>query len=266
MDNPQPRKVYRCMPLPSLPEDVLWRRERMQQFLYDWDHVPSLVQWSGGTMRERRPLDWYGALSYMYYEDLESMFAPDAQALNRLAALILGETLVAHAGFVWCRSTLFPDEALQVHNAFDDVLHLPALVQHARARRHMEVMEELLCDVLCHYCAGDWHTYHWLMAVSRLDWQENVHMQTFGVCPPRELRKRIRLLSAQDAEYCLRLLGVDNLLPAWDFQQHPDWQEIEWILKTAERQFCEQYGKDWQAEALRGICEHVIDHEAYFQA
>jgi len=119
-------------PLPTNPHDDAIRRKRLAAFLTARDDTPSLRQWQGRALQRSRPLEWFGAAQYLHYEQLQTLFCRDAADTVRLTALLLGEALVAHLGFAWCRSTVFPEEALQVrHCERTLLLHLPALVANA---------------------------------------------------------------------------------------------------------------------------------------
>lgn len=72
------------------------------------------------------------ALGYLYYEQLLSPpLFNDEQDICLTTAMLLGEFLVRHLGFVWCQSSALPDSPCQVYRDSDELyLNLPSYIAH----------------------------------------------------------------------------------------------------------------------------------------
>lgn len=250
--------IYRMQALAPHEGDAVWRRQRLQAWIEAWDSTPSLVEMFKRRLADDTPLDRYGAIDYMFYENLEVGFCTGLEDAYRLSALVLGEALVAHFGFQWCRSNMFEDEPLQVHHPEGDggcILHLPAMVMHAQARGHMDVMDELFCDIFLHHLSTAMDDYHWLLALCREEWSAQQHAQRFDACPSRPLRKRIRLMASKDSEMLVRCLGSSGFLPSRAIIENDDWEQFELSINGLWKKFDEAFGADWSTRVVQEMQE-----------
>ena len=171
---------------------------------------------------------------------------------------LLGEALVAHLDFTWCRSTVFPEEPLQIrHREREILLHLPALVANVLSQPQdaADALETqflaLLTDWLVWY-----QEYHWLTALTLPDWEETAYTARFGVCPPPTLRRRLRLLLEYDEEHIIRHFGSSMLLPPLAILEQHDWNTLESAVFRLEQDSSRQHGSAWREQAAQNAQTH----------
>ena len=254
---------YHNVPLPAAPADDDTRRTRLTAFLTTWDNTPGLRRWQGRALQHSRPLEWFGAAQYLHYEQLQPLFCPDAADTVRLTAQRLGEALVAHTDFAWCRSTVFPEEPLQIrHREREILLHLPALVANVLSQPQdaADALETQFLTLLTDWLVW-YQEYHWLTALTLPDWEETVYTVRFGVCPPPTLRRRLRLLLEYDEEHIIRHFGSSMLLPPLAILEQHDWNTLESAVFALEQDNNRQYGSAWREQAAQSAqsCGDNID-------
>lgn len=230
--------------IPSHPNDAPQRIARIQVFLDLWDGVPTLREVFHYPLHRCRPLDRYHALCYAIYEGIEDLFCTDAADYYRLTALLLGEALVAHLDYQWCRSDAFPDEPLQVMRDGCDaqLLHLPGLIASSLAQRNDDALPLLITRICDEYLANP-APYHWFTALTDPDYNEAVYRFRFGVVPNATRRRRIcQLLACDEAG----TLHDSALLPPLAAVHHDDWRYVDYQLAQIEEKFARQYGANWR--------------------
>lgn len=250
---------FNKLPLPSLLEDEIWRQQRLQKFIKDWDNVPTLVNFFGSntTLANSPPLNYYHAIDYMFYEHLQSLFCDDIIDVYQLSAIALGEALVHHLDFRWCRSTLFPNNPLQVyHEPTNKLLDLPSWIANIRERNHDMVMTEVFTGILAKLI-WNFFEYHWLLACVSSDWSEQQQLERFGICPSASLRRLIRLAYYKDEELLIYAIGYDDFLPNTEnFYTHLDYFTH---IESTIRHYFKYYGDDWEAETAKQYSENNYD-------
>lgn len=230
--------------IPSHPADARQRAARLDAFLEAWDGNPRLLQISYFPLRDNRPFDHYQAFCDAFEQNLTPVFCTNTADLYRLAALLLGEALVAHLDYAWCRSGVFPDEPLQVmrDGAHPHVLHLPGMIANVIAQID-ETELPLLLDRICDEYLPDADLYHWLLALNHPKYDEAAYRARFGITLNANRRSRVRQLLACNTA---AILYNSTLQPPLVAMGKKGWYAVDRFLNRMEKQFARDYGEDWR--------------------